>query len=99
LYSSVSDGCKKRFAMKNQPTGEKTTIRGIVTPETWDEDFNVCTVKICAADEEDYVVARNRKGEELLRHLRESLRVSGTIRRNKDGTQIIIVNEFRRAGG
>jgi hypothetical protein len=85
--------------MKNQSAGEKTTIQGIVTPETWDEDFNVSTVKISAADEEDYVVARNRKGEELLRHLRESLRVSGTIRKSKDGTRIIIVNDFRRAGG
>jgi hypothetical protein len=83
--------------MKNQPTEEKTTIQGIVTPETWDEDFNVSTVKISSADEMDYVVARNRKGEELRKHLRESLRVSGTIRKNKDGTRIIIVNDFRRA--
>jgi len=80
--------------MAARTAGGTRTIRGIVTPESWDKDFNVKTVKISTEGEKDYLVTMNRKGEELIRHLRESMKISGRIRKRRDGTQMITVDDF-----
>ena len=54
-------------------------------------------VKISAMDEKEYLVERNGKYEEILKHLRRILRVTGRVRVENDGTERIKVRKFELA--
>lgn len=59
---------------------ELATITGLVTPAEWDEDGNPTEVKICTPGEVDYLVIKNKKSAQLLKHLKEVIKVKGFIK-------------------
>lgn len=69
------------------------TIRGIVIPVDWDEKGKVVAVGVSACDEEEYLVDKDYKGQELLHYIQEEVEVSGVVReaRNK---KIITVRKY-----
>ena len=79
--------------MKQSITKE-ITIQGKVFPAIWDENRNVIRVVIDTADQDEYHVDHNKKGEELLALLRQMVEVTGTIREDEDGDVIINVREY-----
>jgi len=82
--------------VKGRGRGKKCTIEGIVTPSEWDEQYNVVGVKIAAAEEKEYLIHHDPQGEKLLAHIRETLRLTGRMRRDEHGNKILWVEEYQR---
>jgi hypothetical protein len=77
---------------KSQPPKE-VTIVGHVTPSDWDTDDNMIGISV-ATDAEEYVVELTRTGEELFDFLDETVKVTGIVRSDRDGTQRIRVADY-----
>jgi len=85
--------------MKKRAAKGETIVTGIVTPAAWDESFNVTSVKISASGEKDYLVDQQGKGNELIRCVREHLKVRGRVAQDAAGHRIITVEEFEKVEG
>lgn len=59
--------------------GKPMTIEGVVIPAGWDAEGRVVAVAISARDENEYAVARDRKGHELMRLIRKEVMVTGEV--------------------
>ena len=68
-------------------------IQGLIIPVAWDEKGNVLAVAISTFDEDEYLIDRDEKGEQLLGLLREEVKVSGVVGL-KDGVKTIKVTEY-----
>jgi len=66
-----------------------TTLRGLVIPVAWDEKGNVMATVISTQNEEEYVVERSGKGEELFKLIRAEVEVRGVIKA-EDNKRIIL---------
>lgn len=66
-------------------------ITGIITPAEWDEFDRVTAVKICATDDEDYLVENS---ETLLGLVQCSIQASGMISQPKNELRKILVHKF-----
>jgi len=66
------------------------TIRGIVIPVDWDEKGKVVAVGISARDEQEYLVDKDHKGQELLHCIQEEVEVRGIPRESKDKKAIAV---------
>lgn len=55
------------------------TVRGIVIPAEWDERGNVVAVAVSAYNEEEYLIDRRGKGEELQSLIRRQVEVTGVV--------------------
>jgi hypothetical protein len=58
---------------------ESVKIRGLVIPAAWDEMGNVLSVAVSTFDEEEYLVGKDEKGDQLLGLLRKEVEVSGVV--------------------
>jgi len=74
---------------------ERIEISGIVIPHDWDERGRVVVVAVSGPDEEEYVVQPTTRGRELLDLIHETVAVSGVIRKDKIGREVIIVKKYR----
>ena len=70
------------------------TIRGVVIPMDWDDQGNVVRIAISSHDEEEYMVAREGKGGELLAFIRREVEVGGEIK-EEDHKKVISVTKYR----
>ena len=69
---------KKRGGQEDvKKVPKQVTIHGIVTPYDWDEEGNIIALTISALNEEEYLIDRNTKGKELIKHLHKQVRVTG----------------------
>jgi len=68
-------------------------IKGIIVPAGWDETGKVVDVAISTRNEEEYLIHKNEKGEELLAHQREEVELEGFLEKKKNG-QVIVVNNY-----
>lgn len=72
----------------------KVNLKGIIVPAEMNGDFNVISVMISTDNEEDYLIAKESKGGELFKYLREAVRVTGVIRGKWEGMDIIAVDDY-----
>ena len=79
--------------MKKQKGPKEVTLTGFVIPEEWDNNDNVIAIAISTEDE-DYLVERNKPGEELYDFLDEDVEATGFVREDKDGTKHISVTSY-----
>ena len=79
--------------MKKQKAPKELTLTGFVIPEEWDNNDNVIAIAISTEDE-DYLVERNKQGEELYDFLDEDVEVTGFVREDKDGTKHISITTY-----
>lgn len=73
--------------------GRPITIRGIVIPVDWDEKGKAIAAAISAHDEDEYLIERIYKGQELLDLLRREVEVRGLVR-EKQNKKKIRVQEY-----
>ncbi|MFH1351678.1 MAG: hypothetical protein ABII26_12205 [Pseudomonadota bacterium] len=77
-------------------TGAKTdltTVKGIVIPVEWDEKGNVMALSISTHDEDEYLVTRDAKGEELMGFMREEVEVIGLLKMEQN-RKILTVKKY-----
>ena len=72
----------------------KVSLKGIIVPAEMNGDYNVTNIMISTDNEEDYVIESDAKGEELFKHLREAVRVTGVIRGKMNGVDVIAVEDY-----
>jgi len=72
----------------------EATISGIITPVEWDDYDDVTGVAIQTSDEEEYLVDKNKKGEELLELIEQEVEVSGLVKKDEDDNFIIKIHEY-----
>ena len=68
-------------------------IRGLVIPAAWGEKGKVLAVAVSTFKEDEYLVARDEKGDQLLGLLREEVEVSGEVG-IKDDVKTIKVKKY-----
>ena len=73
---------------------KQVTIKGLIAPSNWDKKDNVVGVKIHTHGEQDFVVQGDEKGTELLRHVREFVKVTGTLKGDVKGEKVIAVQKY-----
>ena len=88
-----------------QEEPEVKTIQGTVVATEWDEDDNVSGVAISVVVEpedeteeayvEEYIVADNAKGHELLNLVGEEVEATGTLETDEDGYITITVMSYK----
>ncbi|MEW5801944.1 MAG: hypothetical protein AB1847_07535 [bacterium] len=80
--------------MKRGKAGQQVTITGIVTAADWDEDDDIVAVTISTADEEEYLVDDNPKGEELLELVYRNVKATGVVEDDGEGGKLISVRSY-----
>ena len=70
------------------------TIKGIIVPANLNEDFNATSLMILADNEEDYLIAPNSMGTKLYEHLKKAVRVTGTVRKDSGGNNVIKISDY-----
>ena len=97
------------LAASSVPRTEEVTITGVVNPVEWDDEDNATAVAITVSSEiepeeeeeepetieEDYYVADNEKGKELLEHIGKTVEATGTVVEDEEGTKTITVIGFK----
>jgi hypothetical protein len=68
-------------------------IRGLIIPVDWDEGGHVLAVAVSTFDEEEYLVEKDGKGDQLIGLLRKEVEVSGIIG-IRDGGKTITVKKY-----
>ena len=80
--------------MKREKTAERK-IRGIIIPVDWDDKDNVIGVTIQTADEKEYFIDQNGKGEELIGLIHRKVEVTGKVREGVYGNALINVKRYK----
>jgi uncharacterized membrane-anchored protein len=68
-------------------------IQGLIVPVTWDEEGNPLSVAVSTFDEEEYIVEKDIKADQLFGLLREQVEVMGKVW-IRDGAKTIKVKEY-----
>lgn len=84
---------KSEENMKHKPDLGLFKIQGLIIPSAWDKEGNVLAVVVSTFDEDEYLVERDEKGEQLFGLLREEVEVSGVVG-IKDGIKTIKVKKY-----
>ena len=63
-------------------------IQGLIIPVDWDEGGHVLAVAVSTFNEEEYLVEKGGKGDELLGLLRKEVAVSGVVGIREGGKTI-----------
>jgi hypothetical protein len=80
--------------MLKRKEGKEVTIKGFVTPNEWDDEDKVGELGISTNDDGYYVVEENKLWEELVDILYEDVEVTGTIKKDKNGTMRIAILDY-----
>ena len=75
-----------------------STLNGILLPVDWDDRGCITAVALSTADEKEYLVVKNEKGERLLPLVREELELTGVIRTVRNANTITVMNYRTKAG-
>jgi hypothetical protein len=76
------------------PVEGSIIIRGLLVPVDWDEKGNITETAVSTYLEEEYLIERNARGEELLPFLRQRVKVIGLVRMDDRGRKVIRVEEY-----
>jgi hypothetical protein len=72
-----------------------TTLRGLVIPVAWDEKGNVTDLAVSTDNEEEYLIERSGKGEDLFHFVREEVEVKGILKTD-DNRKVINVRTYKK---
>jgi len=72
----------------------RITIRGVVNAMEWDKDEETTRVAILTTDDEEYLVAENKLGRELLDFETEEIRATGVVRESEYGEKTISLSRY-----
>ena len=70
-------------------------IDGTIFPARWDEKGQIAGLVIDTDDQDEYFIALNRKGKELLPYIHHEVELTGTLKEDDDGHYVINVKSFR----
>ena len=70
------------------------TLKGIIVPANLNEDFDATSLMILTDNEEDYLIAPNSMGTKLYEHLKKAVRVTGTVKKDSSGNNVIKVSDY-----
>ena len=70
--------------------GKPITIKGLIVAADWDEEGKVVAAAISTHEEEEYLIEKNCKGEELLHLLQEEVEVRGVVRGGESKKTILV---------
>ena len=79
--------------MAHKKEQEELRIQGLIVPVAWDEEGNPLSIAVSTFDEEEYIVERDIKGQQLFGLLREQVEVRGEVR-IRDGAKTIKVKKY-----
>lgn len=84
---------------------EEATIKGTIVAIEWDDDDNVSAVAISVVVEpesdmdeayvQEYIVANNTRGQELLSLVGEDVEATGTLESDEDGYITITLSSYK----
>lgn len=69
-------------------------IKGLIIPADWDEEGEIIAIAISTYSEEEYLIDRNPKGEELFAFVRQGAKIIGLVKMDDCGRKIIRVEEY-----
>jgi hypothetical protein len=75
---------------KRSAIARPATIRGIVLPVVWDERGNGVDFAILTHDEDEYRIAKNKKGRDLMAYVRKEVEVSGLVSQERNRKRISV---------
>jgi hypothetical protein len=92
----------KNLGRKSNSSGEQpksngkniVLVKGLILPVGMDWDFNVKSVMISTDQEEEYLIVRDSKGQELFDYIREPARIKGLLIDKGDGVKEIEVINY-----
>ena len=96
--------CHKPQKTLNDDEGSKgrntglTTLKGILLPVDWDDRGCITAVALSTADEKEYLVVKDEKGERLLPLVREEMELTGVIRTFRNANTITVMNYRTKTG-
>ncbi len=64
----------------------------------WDDSGGITAVALSTADEKEYLVVRDEKGEQLLSLARKELELTGVIKTFRNANTITVVNYRTKPG-
>lgn len=82
--------------MKRKIKAIEETLRGYVVATEWDKHDNVIEVSIQTEDDDYQVDDSNALGKDLFDFLDQEIEVTGIVRQDRHGTNIITVMDFER---
>ncbi|MFC1862757.1 hypothetical protein ACFL1Z_02235 [Thermodesulfobacteriota bacterium] len=56
-----------------------TLLQGIIIPVEWDDNGNITAIALSTYDEEEYIISNDEKFEELVKILRQEVKLTGDI--------------------
>ena len=81
--------------MRRKNIKDSTTIlHGIILPVKWDKNGKVMRISLNAPDEKVYTIDYSGPGKELLRHIREMIKVEGIILQKLNGSLYVKVKNY-----
>jgi hypothetical protein len=83
----------KEKDMAHKKEQREFKIQGVIVPVAWDEEGNPLSIAVSTFDEEEYIVERDIKGQQLFGLLREQVEVRGKVRTG-DGAKTIKVKKY-----
>jgi hypothetical protein len=70
------------------------TLTGIVIPTDWNDRQEVIAAALATADEQEYRIARNKKGKELQDALQRQIEATGCLERDEKGRTVITIRRY-----
>lgn len=74
------------------------TIKGVLLPVKWDENGSVQDIALYADDENEYIVVKSTKSKDMIKLLRQQVKLYGTVQCKK-GKHIIDVESYSQEPG
>ena len=81
--------------MKKKRPAPQNDITGIILANQWDENGNVIGVSVYTDREEVYIVAQNKRIQDLANLIQTKVRVEGEIKERLDGKKFVYVERVR----
>lgn len=75
-------------------SADQVTIVGKIYGVAWDEDYNIMSAVIFTEDGKEYLIIDDAKGKELLKLENATVKASGAIGKNAEGTETFTVAGF-----
>ncbi len=73
------------------------TLRGVVIPVEWDENGTVIATAIATTDEDEYLIASDRKGQEFFSMLQKSVEVQGQCK-TEGNKKVLLISDYKIIG-
>ena len=74
---------------------DELTISGTIFPAKWNEKGEIVTLVIDTTDQDEYYIAHNKKGKELLSFIRVPVEIQGTLSEGDNGNFVIHVKNYK----